>query len=46
MVDFIGGPAGGPPNSRALGTKVTLAGRTAFLPNDGVRCPSRLMYDG
>lgn len=36
MVDFIGGPAGGPPNSRALGTKVTLAGRTAILPNDNV----------
>ena len=36
MVDFIGGPAGGFPNSRALGTKVTLAGRTAILPNDNV----------
>ena len=36
MVDFIGGPAGGPPNSCALGTKVTLAGRTAILPNDNV----------
>lgn len=37
MVKFIGGPAGGLPNSRILGTKVTLAGRTAFLPNDNVR---------
>ena len=36
MVKFIGGPAGGLPNSRILGTKVTLAGRTAFLPNDDV----------
>ena len=36
MVKFIGGPAGGLPNSRILGTKVTLAGRTAFLPNDNV----------
>jgi len=26
------GPAGGPSMSRTLGTKVTLAGRTAFLP--------------
>lgn len=30
------GPAGGPSMSRTLGTKVTLAGRTAFLPNDDV----------
>ena len=30
------GPAGGLANSRTLGTKVTLAGRTAFLPNDHV----------
>ena len=30
------GPAGGPSKSRTLGTKVTLAGRTAFLPNDDV----------
>ena len=36
MVNFIGGPAGGIPNSRTLGTKVTLAGRTVFLPNDNV----------
>ena len=36
MVDFIGGPAGGIPNPRTLGTKVTLAGRTAILPNDNV----------
>lgn len=36
MVKFIGGPAGGLPNSRILGTKVTLAGRAAFLPNDNV----------
>ena len=34
MVNFIGGPTGGLPNSRAMGTKVTLAGRTAILPND------------
>lgn len=33
---FIGGPVGGLPNSRATGTKVTLAGRTAILPNDDV----------
>ena len=31
------GPAGGRALSRMPGTKVTLAGRTAFLPNDGVR---------
>ena len=31
------GPAGGLSMSRTLGTKVTLAGRTAFLPNDDVR---------
>ena len=30
------GPAGGLSMSRTLGTKVTLAGRTAFLPNDDV----------
>ena len=36
MANFIGGPAGGLPNSRILGTKVTLAGRTAILPNDNV----------
>ena len=36
MVDFIGGPAGGHGLSRMQGTKVTLAGRTAFLPNDNV----------
>ena len=30
------GLAGGPSMSRTLGTKVTLAGRTAFLPNDDV----------
>ena len=30
------GPAGGPSMSCSLGTKVTLAGRTAFLPNDDV----------
>lgn len=30
------GPAGGSSMSRTLGTKVTLAGRTAFLPNDDV----------
>lgn len=36
MVKFIAGPAGGFPNSRVLGTKVTLAGRTAILPNDNV----------
>ena len=30
------GPAGGLSMSRTLGTKVTLAGRTAFLPNDNV----------
>ena len=30
------GPAGGPSMSRTLGTKVTLDGRTAFLPNDDV----------
>lgn len=30
------GPAGGLPHSRTLGTKVRLAGRTAFLPNDNV----------
>ena len=31
------GPAGGHGLSRMQGTKVTLAGRTAFLPNDDVR---------
>ena len=36
MANFIGGPAGGYLRSRTLGTKVTLAGRTAFLPNDDV----------
>ena len=36
MVNFIGGPTGGIPNSRTLGTKVKLAGRTAILPNDNV----------
>lgn len=36
MTNFIGGPAGGISHSRTLGTKVTLAGRTAFLPNDNV----------
>ena len=36
MANFIGGPAGGLSHSRLLGTKVTLAGRTAFLPNDNV----------
>ena len=36
MANFIGGPAGGFSHSRVLGTKVTLAGRTAFLPNDDV----------
>ena len=36
MVNFIGGPMGGIPNSRTLGTKVKLAGRTAILPNDNV----------
>ena len=36
MVKFIVGPAGGFPNSRTMGTKVTLAGRTAILPNDNV----------
>ena len=36
MVNFISGPAGGHSLSRMLGTKVTLAGRTAFLPNDNV----------
>lgn len=30
------GPAGGHGLSRMQGTKVTLAGRTAFLPNDDV----------
>lgn len=36
MVNFISGPAGGRSLSRMQGTKVTLAGRTAFLPNDDV----------
>lgn len=36
MVNFISGPAGGHSLSRMQGTKVTLAGRTAFLPNDNV----------
>ena len=36
MVVFKSGRAGGLPHSRALGTKVMLAGRTAFLPNDNV----------
>ena len=36
MANFISGPAGGHFSSRTLGTKVTLAGRTAFLPNDNV----------
>ena len=36
MANFIGGPAGGFSHSRVLGTKVTLAGRTAFLPNSDV----------
>ena len=36
MVNFISGPAGGHSLSRMQGTKVTLAGRTAFLPNDDV----------
>lgn len=36
MVNFISGPAGGHSLSRMQGTKVTLAGRTAFLPNDEV----------
>ena len=36
MANFIGGPAGGFSHSRVLGTKVTLAGRTAFLPNNDV----------
>ena len=36
MVNFISGPTGGHSLSRMQGTKVTLAGRTAFLPNDNV----------
>ena len=36
MINFISGPAGGHSLSRMQGTKVTLAGRTAFLPNDNV----------
>ena len=36
MAKFISGPAGGHFSSRTLGTKVTLAGRTAILPNDDV----------
>lgn len=36
MVNFISGPAGGQSLSRMQGTKVTLTGRTAFLPNDDV----------
>ena len=36
MVVFKSGRVGGIPHSRALGTKVALAGRTAFLPNDNV----------
>lgn len=35
------GPAGGRALSRVQRTKVTLAGRTAFLPNDDVR----LLYE-
>ena len=36
MKDITIGPAGGHGLSRMQGTKVTLAGRTAFLPNDDV----------
>ena len=36
MKGFGIGPAGGRALSRMQGTKVTLAGRTAFLPNDDV----------
>ena len=34
MAHFITGPAGGPSESRELGTKVKLAGRTTYLPNE------------